>query len=282
MKKILFFFLLFLTSFPFLSGQNLKVMTYNIRYANDGDGENRWQFRKETLAGVIKFHEPDIFGIQEGLDVQIKYFDTALVNYRHIGIGRDSAGAGEHADIFYNIKRFELLKQGMFWLSETPEKLSIGWDAALNRICTYGLFKDKATGKKVWFFNTHFDHMGNKARINSAKLIFDKIKSVNPKDKYPVILTGDFNLEPKSDPIQYLSAVMNNSMYTAKEVFGNTNTFNNFEFNKPLSECIDYIFTSKNSFQVLKYAVLSDSKNCHYPSDHCPVYAEMKYSGKTK
>lgn len=281
MKNIIFrlFFAIICTTI--ILPQTVKVITYNLRYDNPGDGENQWQVRKGLVVDMLKFHEPDIFGTQEGLAGQIAFLDSSLSDYKHIGIGRDAGGSGEHCAIFYNAKRFKLIKQATFWLSETPDVISKGWDAALNRICTYGIFKDEIAKKTILVFNTHFDHIGNIARINSAKLIFEKISSLN-KANYPVILMGDFNLEPESEPIKYLTGVLNNTMYTAKHIYGKSGTFNGFEFCKPVTSTIDYIFTGKTGLQSLKYAVITDSRNCRYLSDHLPVYTELKYIAKVK
>ena len=182
--------------------------------------------------------------------------------------------------IFYNTQKFNLIKQSTFWLSETPYTISIGWDAALERICTVALLENIHTKQRLWIFNTHFDHQGEMARKNSAPLIIAKINKLN-QDKYPIILMGDLNLEPESEPIQYLSKQLNDSKYASTVVtFGNEGTFNGFNFKEPVIKRIDYIFTSKNNIQVLKYAVLSDSKNCRYPSDHLAVYVELIISRK--
>lgn len=279
MKKAFIVLFFLIGSLHLLFGQPVKVMTYNIRYNNPDDGENRWDVRKGMITDLIKFYEPDIFGIQEGLAGQMNYLDSTLTNYQHIGIGRDGGKKGEYSAIFYNKKKFKLIRQSTFWLSDTPDTISIGWDAALKRICTYGLFEEKGSKQKFWVFNTHLDYLGIQARINSAKLIIERIKKLN-KDNLPVILTGDFNSDPESEQIKYLSDILNDSKPNADFTYGNNGTFNNFEFNKSLNERIDYIFTSKTGVKVMKYAVLSDSKNCHYPSDHLPVYAELLISGK--
>ncbi len=253
-----------------------RVMTYNIKYANENDGEDSWSYRKDWITNQIKFYEPDLFGVQEALQVQIDYFSDRMPNYKHIGVGRDDGKKkGEYSAIFYNSDKFEVLENSTFWLNENPTEIKKGWDAALPRICTYGLFENKKTGKKFWHFNTHFDHVGIKARQESAKLIFDKITEVN-KENYPVVLTGDFNLMPDTKSIQYLSDKMIDSKSEASLVFGPEGTFNGFNFKEPVSRRIDYIFVSKNGFDIKKYAVLSDSKDLHYPSDHLPVMVELE------
>ena len=273
MKYIKIVLLLFFIN---LNAQDLKVITYNIRYDNPNDGENKWDLRKDFLSKQIQFYAPDVFGIQEGNLHQLQYLDSTLVDYEYIGIGRDnSPNQGEFSAVFYNHKKFRLIKEATFWLSETPEKVSKGWDAMFERICTYGLFEDIKTKQRFYLFNTHFDHVGVVARTNSAKLIIEKITTIN-KEKLPFIVTGDFNSEKDSEAYKYLSNQLNDAQIISKtSSFGPPGTFNNFEFHKPVNLLIDFIFTSKNNIEVLKHAILSDSKDCKYPSDHLPVYAEI-------
>jgi endonuclease/exonuclease/phosphatase family metal-dependent hydrolase len=249
-------------------------MSYNIRLDLASDGENRWDNRKDMLASQVMFYEPDFLGVQEALPDQMQYLNSKLNGYGFAGEGRDGAGKGEHSAIFYNKLKFRLLQHKTFWLSPTPDILSKGWDAAYNRICTYGLFENIKTKKKIWIFNTHFDHIGEVARVESAKLIIKTINEVNTKN-YPVILTGDFNLEDSSESIKLLSAQLHDSNVHTLQKFGPQGTFNAFEFTKPVTRRIDYIFTSPGMV-VKKYAVLSDSDQCRYPSDHFPVFAELE------
>ncbi|WP_417369679.1 endonuclease/exonuclease/phosphatase family protein [Flavobacterium beibuense] len=256
--------------------QDVKVMSYNIRLDVASDGENRWDNRKDMLAGQVLFFEPDFMGVQEALPHQMQYLDSALVKYDHIGVGReDGKNKGEFSAIFYNKSKYTMLENHTFWLSETPDVPSKGWDAAYNRVCTYGLFENNKTKQRIWIFNTHFDHVGNVARTNSVKMITDKIKEVN-KDNLPFAVTGDFNLEENTESIKLMSSLLNDSKKVAKMVFGPDGTFNAFEFHKPVTTRIDYIFVPQKRVKVVKYAVLSDSKDCRYPSDHLPVYVELK------
>lgn len=250
-------------------------MTYNIRLDLASDNENAWSNRKEYLCSQIKFYNPDIFGIQEGLPNQVNFISNFFSDYKSAGVGRDGIDKGESSTIFYKKERFKLLQENTFWLSETPDKISKGWDAALNRICTYVLLKDKKTKQIFWVFNTHLDHVGELARTNSIRLILSKINSLNSKN-YPVFLTGDFNSEPTDERIINLKTKMEDSYDISEEnPFGPLGTFNGFKQNEAVTKKIDYIFLSKNSpFKVKKYAVLSDSKNLKYPSDHLPVYIE--------
>ncbi|NOQ91235.1 MAG: endonuclease/exonuclease/phosphatase [Flavobacteriaceae bacterium] len=274
-KKILILFIVLLI-FESIKGQTFSLMTYNVRYGLADDGVNSWEFRKDFLASQIKFYNPDIFGTQEGLPFQVEFIDLKLPNHSFIGKSRDADGKGEYSAIFYNHEKFEVIKQVTFWLSLTPLIPSKGWDAAYPRICTYGLFKDKESKKEFWVINTHFDHIGIKAREQSVLLILKKIKEINIKN-YPLIFMGDLNAEPESNPIKKIKTELNDSKEISLEKpFGPEGTFNAFDFNKPVSTRIDYIFISKNNnIKVNKYAVLSDSKNLKYPSDHLPVYIEI-------
>lgn len=258
--------------------QSLKVMTYNIRLNIASDGENAWPNRKDFFTSQIQFYEPDIFGIQEALPDQVIDISNILGQYAYIGIGRDGEGRGESSNIFYKKDRFKVLETQTFWLSETPGEISKGWDAALNRVCTYALLSDKTTGKRFWVFNTHLDHIGEMARTKSIKLILSKIEAVNRPD-YPVIFMGDFNSEPGAERIISLKNEMVDSRSASKNApFGPSGTFNGFKHNEPVTHLIDYIFISKNEkLKVLKYAILSDSKDLKYPSDHLPVYVELIY-----
>ncbi len=279
MKKILFSLMTILAINAATSAQKRRLMTYNIRLDLASDGENAWPNRKEYWASQVTFHEPDIFGIQEALPNQVTDIATMLPNYNYVGIGRDGVGKGESSNIFYKKDRFKVLEENTFWLSETPDKISKGWDAALNRVCTYALFKDDKSKQTFWIFNTHLDHMGELARTNSIKLILSKIKQLNTKN-YPVFLMGDFNSEPTEERIVNLKKEMLDSRDICEETpFGPSGTFNAFKHNETVTKRIDYIFLSKgNPFKVRKYAVLSDSKDLKYPSDHLPVYIELKFN----
>lgn len=273
-----YFYFIFLLVAQTLFSQDLKIMSYNIRLDISSDGENQWSKRKELLTDQVKFYAPDFMGVQEALPQQMNYIDSTLTGYNFIGKGRDDGESkGEHSAIFYNADKFKLLDENTFWLSETPQKPSKGWDAAYNRICTYGLFQNKKTKRKLWVFNTHFDHVGDIARAESAKLILEKIKKIN-KDNLPVILTGDFNLEAESLPLQLIKKELDDTKKVCNGiVFGPEGTFNAFEFHKPVTTRIDYIFINRNTMEVTKFATLSDSKNCRYPSDHFPICAEINF-----
>ena len=276
-KKIIYS-VLFLLMGVFLNAQTLKVMTYNIRLDVASDGENDWNHRKDYFTSQIQFYEPDIFGVQEAKPNQVTDIATSLLQYDNVGIGREGIGKGESSNIFYKKERFRVKESNTFWLSETPNEISKGWDAAFNRVCTYALFKDLKTKKTFWIFNTHLDHIGKDARTKGIQLILSKIKELNTK-KYPVIFMGDFNSEPNEERIIALKKVMDDSREVSQEKpFGPSGTFNNFIHKEPVTKLIDYIFISKNSIlKVKKYAILSDSRDLRYPSDHLPVYVEINF-----
>ncbi|MFZ4521861.1 MAG: endonuclease/exonuclease/phosphatase family protein [Bacteroidales bacterium] len=278
-RKIVFLLLVNCVA-GFAQGQSLKILTYNIRYDNPGDGVNSWHNRRDWLCEQVKQVFPGLFGIQEGLFSQIQYIDSVFKGYRRIGVGREDGKAkGEFSAIYYDAKKFRMLKQSTFWLSPTPGKVSVGWDAALERICTYGLFQEIATGKKFWMFNTHFDHIGVNARKNSALLILKRIRTLNTAG-YPVILTGDFNGGPESEPIQLIAAQLQDSKVADKSMsMGPGGTFNGFDPKKPITERIDFIFASKKGVHIQDYYVMRETRNNRFASDHFAVVAELKCGG---
>jgi endonuclease/exonuclease/phosphatase family metal-dependent hydrolase len=279
MKTNILFIIISVLTIATINAQTTKVMSYNIRYDNPNDGENAWVNRKELLCSQLAFYEPDIFGIQEALPNQLNDISALLPNYAFVGIARDGNGKGESSNIFFKKDKFKVLEQNTFWLSETPEIISKGWDAALNRICTYALLKENKTKQIFWIFNTHLDHQGEIARTKGIALILYKIKMLNTQN-YPVIFMGDFNSEPTEERIINLKTKMIDSQEISEEKpFGPSGTFNAFKHNEPVLKKIDYIFLSKESnIKVYKYAVLSDSKDLKYPSDHLPVYVEIRFN----
>lgn len=261
-----------------LHAQDLRIMTYNLRYDTAADSLNRWDNRKEFLISQIGFYTPDVFGVQEGLLHQLQAIKQGLPGFEFIGKGRDDGGdEGEFSAIFYNSSSLTLLEDDMFWLSETPEVPSIGWDAAIKRVCTYGRFKSKAGGRAFYVFNTHFDHIGEQARKESAGLILMAISNIN-KEHLPVILMGDFNLEPDHEAIKRLSSGMEDvHNLPGAPHFGPEGTFNGFEVAVPVTRRIDYLFLSPGHFNLKKYGILTAVKDGRFPSDHFPVYAELSF-----
>lgn len=275
MKTLFSLLLIFLISMSNVLAQDYSAMTYNIRYSTPNDGENWWELRKDWVASVVNFYEPDVMGIQEGLHKQVQFLDSALVDYAYVGVGRDDAKkSGEYAAIFYRFDKLEVLDSGTFWLSETPDVPSFGWGANFRRIATWAKFKAKETEEEFWVFNAHLDHETPLARLNAVRLIVEKAEAWN-KQKLPVIVMGDLNAVPESPPIQYLYSKMNDSKLESKTTpIGPVGTFNGFDVNHPLDNRIDYIFTDEK-ISVQKYAVISETRDKKTPSDHLPVYIEF-------
>jgi endonuclease/exonuclease/phosphatase family metal-dependent hydrolase len=255
--------------------QTTNLISFNIRYDNTSDTINNWNKRKASLAKLIQHYNADIVGIQEGLHHQVDYLNNTLNGFSFVGVGRDDGQEkGEYAAIFYNTDKFNVLKTNTFWLSETPEKVSVGWDASMERICTYALFENTETKKQFWVFNTHFDHRGMQARVNSAELIYKKMNEINTSN-LPVVLMGDLNLTPDTAPIQFLKKNLTDAMEISKKPFyGPVGTFNGFDQDRIMENRIDYIFV--NSIEVQSYTHIDDRmpNNMHI-SDHLPVLMTM-------
>ncbi len=272
-----FLIIIFLCATPFLKAQEFKAMSYNIKYDNVSDTVNNWNNRKEAMVKLLKHYAPSFLGMQEVLYNQLTFLDEQLPSYKFVGVGRDDGKQkGEYSPIFYNTSEFEVLTSDTFWLSTTPELISVGWDASMERICTYGLFEHKASKQKVWVFNTHFDHIGTTARAKSAELIASKVKQMN-MDNTPVILMGDLNSPPESAPIQYLQQQFSDGQTSTKNSFyGPTGTFSGFNPDKILDTRIDYIFT--DSLGVEEYMHIDDRmENNKHISDHLPVLARLRF-----
>ena len=272
MQYFLFIYLFFLT---FLN-QEIKVISYNIRYNNPNDGKDIWENRRSSVVDFIKNENPDFLGLQEVTLSQLTYLNTNLTEYSYVGVGRDDGKTkGEYSPIYYKKSLFELIKTETFWLSKTPGSISVGWDASMERICTYGYFKVRNSDKKLWIFNSHFDHIGEIAREESAKLILKKISELSKKDDY-VILTGDFNSTDTSKTISILSKDLNDTNFDMKNTNPVYGTYNGFKLNPSSNNRIDYIF--EKNFNMLSSGHLHvKNKKGRWVSDHNPVYANLKF-----
>ncbi|MGD1890320.1 MAG: endonuclease/exonuclease/phosphatase family protein [Cyclobacteriaceae bacterium] len=254
-------------------------MTFNIRYDNPGDAEHAWEHRKERVASILYFYNVDVFGLQEALHHQLIYLEEQFPNYERIGVGRDDGKEkGEYSPIFFNPSILESIDQGTLWLSKTPDKPSKDWDAALPRIATWILLRHISTKDTLLVCNTHFDHRGETARLESAKFLKEKLPQM--AKNYPVILMGDFNSSPESEPYQTL--VNGDTFLDAKKAseipsIGPERTFSGFKVTPELtSDRIDHIFIT-SGLDVLRHATISEEQNGSYPSDHFPVFAELSW-----
>jgi endonuclease/exonuclease/phosphatase family metal-dependent hydrolase len=257
--------------------ESMRVMSYNIRYDTPNDKEDQWSKRKERLAALIRYHQPDLFGTQEALYNQVQDIATMLPQYAWYGLGRDDGKEkGEFSAIFYDKNTFELLDKGTFWLAPDPTKPVKGWDAAIVRICSWVKLRDKQSRREFYYFNTHFDHMGEKARENSSLLIVRKVKEI--AGNTPTIVTGDFNANDQS--AAYQNVITDSPLRDAKTIsatghYGPDGSFSTFNVSHPLGDRIDYVFVTDH-FEVLQHAILTDSQAGKYPSDHLPVIAEIR------
>ena len=315
MKKLLLFALIIVASLQ-LSAQGMLVGTYNIRYKawNDSVHGELWQKRCQVICDQVNFIAPEIFGTQEVLFVQLQDMLEALDGYDYIGVGRDDGlHGGEHEAIFYKKDKLQLLDHGDFWLNETPDKPALGWDAACIRICTWGKFATKEMGRRhglfnrkkastdkvLYFFNLHMDHVGVVARREAAKLIVQKIREI--ADGYPVIVTGDFNVDQTNEIFSIFteSGLLKDSYDASRIRFAENGTFNAFKTDYYTTSRIDHVFVSP-AINVEAYGVLTDSYwtpddtdetlNAsdapgeisfdtyirHNPSDHYPVFVRIK------
>lgn len=275
-QKLLFVFFLGIAAIS--HAQSLTVATFNLRYANNSDESNLWKDRVGAVTGLIRFHDFDVFGTQEGLKIQLDDIVLRLPQYARYGKGRDDGmDAGEHSAIFYKKDKFRLLKSGDFWLSEHPDVPGKGWDATCcNRICSWVYLQDKKTNKKFYFFNVHFDHQGKIARVESAKLILQKIQAIAGKEA--AILTGDFNGSRTTDWYQRIanSNILRDTYKDVQYPYENNGSFQAFGQEIESTEVIDHIFISKN-LKADKWGILTDTYHGKYPSDHFPVMAVVYF-----
>lgn len=259
---------------PALSfSQSIKVLTYNIRYDNPEDGENAWVHRRSEMVKFLLEQNPDIMGFQEVLNRQLEFLKTGLDQYHSLGVGReDGISKGEFSPLFFKKEKFDLLDQETIWLSETPEKPGIGWDAALERIATVVVLQVKETERQVVVINTHYDHRGELARLESSKLLLDIIDKRYPGK--PLILMGDLNAEPDSSPVKIFSEELMDT-FLCKEKKGPNLTFSGFtNMNYDTGPRIDYILIK--NFDCLFFQILTPGIGDRNLSDHLPVISVVE------
>lgn len=257
----------------------LTVISYNIRMASANDGTNSWAYRYPATALMIQDQHPDIFGVQEALPSQLNYildcFDGRRGNlsYKSVGVGReDGKHKGEHMSIFYDSRKIKLLKWGTYWLSDTPDEPSRGWDAACYRTATWALMKDKESGRKFYYVNTHLDHKGAEARRKGLALIVERIASMNAEG-YPMILTGDFNVTLENDCLKALDGHMLSARSTAA-VSDDKPSFNGWG---KKYKVLDYIYYSGFSECCEFQTIDKNYMDRKFISDHYPIKAVLKF-----
>ena len=277
MKYLALICLLCLSSFAsqakIPSRDELKVISYNIRFANKKDGNNVWQNRAKASPAMIRDYAPDVFGVQEALAVQLEYLDDKLPHYSFVGVGReDGKKKGETMAIFYNTRKVRLLDWGTYWLSETPDKPSRGWDADCKRTATWTLMEMKDSGRKFFYVDTHLDHRGDVAQQKGLELIVERIAAMNPEE-LPMILTGDFNVTPE-DPVL---GGLNTKMLDARKTALKTESRATFNAWGKSASIIDYIYYSGFSECAEYETIVRQYKGVLYISDHYPIVSRLVF-----
>ncbi len=256
----------------------MTVMSYNIRYNNPDDGENAWPNRKNHVTDMMNsVYDADVIGVQEALKGQLDDLQARMPGYSWVGVGRDDGkNTGEFSPIFYKTERVELIVTNTFWLSETPHRPgSKSWDAAITRVATWAKFRDRMNDQEFYVINTHFDHVGEVARVESAKLITQFVDDL--EENLPVIVTGDFNIPESSEAYSVLteSKRLSDARYESESGHsGPTASFSDWETLRPEESRIDYIFVS-DEVGVLSHRIAADRYDGRFPSDHLPVVSEV-------
>jgi endonuclease/exonuclease/phosphatase family metal-dependent hydrolase len=261
---------------------SVRVMSFNVRYGTAKDGPDHWDKRKDLFLETIQKYDPDLLGMQEVLAMQADFLQEKLAGYGFAGSGRDDGKrGGEYSPIMFKKARFDLLDSGQYWLSPTPEVIaSKGWDAALPRIVTWVRLKEKPTGTAILVFNTHWDHVGNVARVESAKLMRRLMEQKRGDAKEPVIVTGDFNSEETTPQYKTLTAGDGQGVQLTdayREVHPQRQrdeaSFHEFKGGREGMR-IDWILHSPQ-WKATGAGIDHTQREGHYPSDHFPVTAEL-------
>lgn len=261
------------------ASQPLRVMSFNLRTPFVLDGLNHWGFRKDLTAQTILSFAPDVLGTQECTSEQAAYLQAALPGYAFVGAGRDDGKQkGEMAAIFWRTDRFTKLDAGHFWLSETPDRVgSKGWDAGWRRVCTWVKLQERATGRVVVHFNTHFDVFGDTARLQSARLIRDRMASIAAG--LPTLVTGDFNCAEGSAPYRALVAdALLDDTYRDANPTDRKGEGTRHGFDGRAGDArIDWILATPG-FDTLAAHIDHTRFGSRYPSDHFPVTATLRFN----
>lgn len=278
-KNVMFSFIL--NEVQISDSNSLRMMTYNIRFDNPADGVHAWPNRKELVASVIRFHKADIIGVQEALEYQIQDLMELLPGYDWVGVGRNEDGGGEFSAILYRSSVVAVKAAQTFWLSESPDEPgSKSWDSSLPRIATWAHFVTSSDGRELFVLNTHFDHRGEQARLESARLIKEQVSKL--ANGLPVIVMGDLNATSEQPPLVLLSDTPLSDGRSLRDGFvhsivphhGPASTWTGFT-KIAADRRIDYIFASED-LPIHYHAILTDKLEDRYPSDHLPVLVEVE------
>ena len=278
-KNVMFSFIL--NEVQNSNSNSLRVMTYNIRFDNPADGVHAWPNRKELVASVIRFHKADIIGVQEALEHQIQDLMELLPGYDWVGVGRNEDGGGEFSAILYRSSVVTVKAAQTFWLSESPDEPgSQSWDSSLPRIATWAHFVTSSEERELFVLNTHFDHRGEQARLESAHLIKEQTSKL--ANGLPVIVMGDLNATSEQPPLVLLSDTPLSDGRSLRDGFvhsivphhGPASTWTGFT-KIEADRRIDYIFASED-LPIHYHAILTDKLEDRYPSDHLPVLVEVE------
>ena len=252
----------------------MKVMSFNLLCG--GKGERDWPCRVPPVVETIRREAPDTLGVQEAHSGWMDALCAALPEYDYVGVGReDGKRDGEFSAVFYRKELFLLVDSGNFWLSETPEKPSKGWDAACTRICSYAVLEERASGRRFVHFNTHMDHIGQTAMCEGGKLIAARSLALK---EYPSIFTGDFNVEPDHPAYQTVIGAGFRDAGVICGVQHGQKTYHGFECPDRDSWAeIDYIFL-RGDITATDYRVVTDKVDGKLPSDHYPVTAQIEFT----
>lgn len=242
------------------------AMTFNVLCA--GKNDNHWCKRQPLVRDMIKKYNPDVFGIQEAHYGWMRYISSQFKDtYAYVGKGKDDGDIkGEFSPVFYNKNKYKLLDSGNFWLSETPDIPSLGWDGAENRTCAFALLCERSTGENFAVLNTHIDHVGEVAIREGVKLVAEKADSFN---SIKTVVMGDFNVTPDSSAYMTMLDYGFADSRIIASAADNVNSFHNFG---RTAKMIDFVFV-KNVSNVNKVITATDRINGKYPSDHYPVIA---------
>lgn len=275
MKKFIIALVLLYASILPGNAQTIRVMSFNVRMGVAKDGTNSWDIRKDATPAMIYDIRPVVFGVQEAYDFQLDYICSQCPAFECVGVGReDGFDEGEHMSVFFNTDSLSLVKWGSYYLSETPDIPSKGWDAACKRTATWCLFEHRSSGRRFYFVNTHLDHKGKEARKNGLKLLYDKIQEMN-KENFPMVLTGDFNISPDNEGLKDINSLMKSARFAARDA-DQRGSFNGWgRYDESKLQPLDYIYHS-GFVDCLTFKVVTRIyAGRPYISDHYPVCADL-------